>query len=133
MKDIIEFLSNNKFGSLATLGDDKPDVRPFEFVFHCEKGMFFYTAAESEITTQLEANPNICFCATDTNYNYVKVSGSVVFSDDYEDKVKILEHSKFAKNNFEESNLDKMKVFYLPHGYCKKHFHSDNKTIKDEF
>jgi uncharacterized pyridoxamine 5'-phosphate oxidase family protein len=133
MEDIIEFLNSNKFGSLATTIDGIPDVRPFEFVFYCEKGMFFYTSAKSEIETQLEANPHICFCATDSKYNYVKVSGSVVFSDDYEDKVKILKHSKLAKDYFEESNLDKMKVFYLAHGFCKKHFHKDEKTIKDEF
>lgn len=133
MKDIIEFLNQNKFGNLATCNSDKPDSRPFEFVFYCDRGMFFYASSDTELINQLKINPSLCFCATDSNYNYVKVSGSALFSDESEDKIKILEKSEFAKAMFHDSNLDKMKVFYVPHGKCIQHFHSDNKVITDEF
>jgi len=133
MKKIIEFLNQNKFGNLATCNNYKPDTRPFELVFYCDKGMFFYTSSDVDLTNQLITNPNICFCATDSNYNYVKVSGSVIFSVESEDKVKILEKSEFAKTIYNDSNIDKMKVFFLPHGKCMMHFHIDNKVITDEF
>jgi uncharacterized pyridoxamine 5'-phosphate oxidase family protein len=133
MKDIIEFLNQNKFGNLATCYNDKPDSRPFEFVFYCDKGMYFYSSTDTELMNQLKANPNICFCATDSSYNYAKVCGSVIFSEENDDKVQILEKSEFAKKIFNDSNLDKMKVFLLPHGKCMQHFHSDNKVITDEF
>jgi uncharacterized pyridoxamine 5'-phosphate oxidase family protein len=133
MKDFIEFLNNNKFGSLATNSYDKPDVRPFEMVYYSEQGMFFYTTVDSEVAKQLSENSNICFCATDQSYNYVKVSGSVIFSDKQEDKDKILKNSKFAQEIFHNLDISKMKVFYLEHGECKKHLHSSNETIKDNF
>lgn len=133
MKNISEFLDQNKFGNLATCNDDKPDTRPFELSFHCDKGMFFYAAADEKITNELEVNPNICFCATDPNYNYVKVNGSVIFSDNEDDKAKILEKSEFAKTVYNDSNIDKMKVFFLPHGKCMMHFRNDDKVITDEF
>ncbi len=133
MQKIFEFLNQNKFGNLATCENNKPDTRPFELVFHSDKGMFFYTSSDADLTNQLKTNPNICFCTTDSDYNYVKVKGSVIFSDDSEDKVKILEKSEFAKEVYNDSNIDKMKVFILPHGKCMMHFHIDNKVITGEF
>ncbi|MBP1925283.1 putative pyridoxamine 5'-phosphate oxidase family protein [Sedimentibacter acidaminivorans] len=133
MNKIIEFINQNKFGNLATCSNEKPDTRPFELVFHDDKGMFFYSSAEEELTNQLKQNPNICFCATDSNYNYVKVKGSIEFSENKDDKIKILEKSKFAKNIFSDSNIDKMKVFSLPHGKCMLHMHNDDNVIIEEF
>lgn len=133
MNEIIEFLNNNKFGSLATNSYDKPDLRPFEMVFYSDQKMFFYTTADSDVANQLGENSNICFCATDQSYNYVKVSGSVIFSDKQEDKDKILENSQFAKEIFKNLDISKMKVFYLEHGECKKHLHSNNQTIVEKF
>ncbi|MFA9377446.1 MAG: pyridoxamine 5'-phosphate oxidase family protein [Lachnotalea sp.] len=133
MEDIIKFLNINKFGSLATSGANKPDVRPFEFVFYCDRGMFFYTSASSELVKQLKENSNICFCATDSSYNYVKVNGTVLFSEEEDDKSKILEKSEFAKTIFKDQTLEKMIIFYLPKGNCIQHFHDNNKTITKEF
>jgi len=133
MKKIIEFINQNKFGNLATCNNDKPDTRPFELAFHCDIGMFFYSSAEDELTNQLKQNSNICFCATDSNYNYVKIKGSVKFSEDIDDKSKILEKSNFAKKVYNNSNLEKMEVFYLPHGKCMLHMHNDDNVIIKEF
>lgn len=133
MKDIIEFLNKNKFGGLATSTNQKPDLRPFELVCICDTNLFFYVSADSDLSSQLKNNQDICFCATDENYNYVKVSGKVEFSDKQEDKKMILENSKFAKDNFNESNWDKMEVFYLAHGTAKYHLHNEAKTMDATF
>lgn len=133
MKDIIAFLNQNKFGSLATIASNKPDVRPFEFVCYDDDGMFFYTDRESDVFSQLNENPTICFCATDSDYNYVKVSGSVSFCNDRKEKEKVLTFSAFAKDNFDPTTLAGMEVFHLSHGCCKQHFHSSNKTKTCEF
>ena len=133
MKNIIEFLNQNKFGNLATCTNNTPYTRPFELGFYCDRGMFFYTSCDEDLIKQLKTNPNICFCATDSNYNYVKINGSVVFSDDKSDKTKILEKSTFAKEVYNDSNMDKMQVFFLPHGNCMMHFHNNNKVTTHEF
>lgn len=132
MNEIISFLEQNKFGSLATCKDGKADVRPFESVFYCERGLFFYTSEGEDVYEQLKINPYICFCATDQNYNYAKISGTVSFSSSEEDKVKLISSSKFAKKVFAD-NKTGMKVFYLPHANCILHHHSDNSVIEEQF
>lgn len=133
MNEIITFLEQNKFGSLATCNAGKPDVRPFELVFHSDRGMFFYTSGGENLYEQLNANPNISFCATDQNYNYAKISGTVSFSSDENDKTKIISNSQFAQKAFANSTIDNMKVFFLPSASCILHYQADNRDIEWQF
>jgi uncharacterized pyridoxamine 5'-phosphate oxidase family protein len=133
MKEILDFLKENKFGNLATCEGNIPDTRPMEMVFHSEKGLFFYTSNGEDLAKQLKTNQNVCFCATAADYNYVKVKGAIVFSDEKEDKRKILENSVFAKKVFNDSNMETMLVFFLPNGKAMMHLHGENKVITDEF
>ena len=133
MKEIFDFLSKNKFGSLATCIEKQPDNRPIECVFTSEKGLFFYTTRGKDLAEQLNQNKNVCFSATDSEYNYVKIKGSVSLSDAKEDQQRILENSTFAKKVFAEDNLSSMLVFYLPHGTGMLHYHGDSKPISYEF
>jgi len=133
MEQIIEFLSQNKYGNLATCVGNQPDTRPMELVFHSDKRMYFYTSIGEDLASQLRDNPNISFTSTDQNYNYVKLRGSVEFSKEKQDKLKILENSTFANRVFNDSNLDSMLVFYLPHGKAMMHIHGENKPITSDF
>lgn len=133
MKEVLDFLKINKYGNLATSEENMPDTRPMELVFHSEKGLFFYTSTHEELAKQLRRNQNVCFCATDPEYNYVKIKGSVIFSDEKEDKQRILENSVFAKDAFNESNMENMLVFLIPSGKAMMHFHRGNKLTTHEF
>lgn len=133
MHEIIEFVEQNKYGSLATNNEGKPDVRPFELAFHCEQEMYFYTSSDEDVYEQLTANPDICFCAIDQNNNYVKISGTVIFSDSEDDKAKIAENSQFAKKIFPNSNYENMRVFYLLHASCMLHYYADNRVVEWKF
>jgi len=133
MKEIIDFLNKNKFGSLATCDGNKPDTRPFEVAYSSNEGFLFYVSSDTELSKQLKANPNICFCATDEKYDYVKVVGAISFSNKQEDKDKVLANSHFAKKVYASCGTDKMEVFYLPHGECMLHHHTDDNIIKKSF
>lgn len=133
MNEIIAFIEQNKYGSLATCNDGKADIRPFELVYYCDKGMFFYASEREDLYKQLKENPSISFCCTDSNYNYTKISGSVLFSLDENDKAKVIEKSQFAKEIYSSSNANEMKVFFLPHASCILHYHNDNKVIEWQF
>lgn len=133
MNEILDFVEQNSFGSLATCNGDKADVRPFELVYYCDKGMFFYASEQDDLYKQLKENPNISFCATDKNYNYTKISGSILFSEDEKDKAKVIEKSHFAKKIYSASNANQMKVFFLPHASCMLHYHTDNKVVEWQF
>jgi uncharacterized pyridoxamine 5'-phosphate oxidase family protein len=133
MNEIIEFTEKNKNGSLATCTGGKPDVRPFELAFYCDRGLFFYTSSDEDVYEQLKTNPYICFCAVDQNYNYAKISGTVTFSDIEDDKAQIAASSQFAQKVFPNSNFDKMRVFFLPHASCMLHYYADNKVVEWQF
>ncbi|KXL52968.1 pyridoxamine 5'-phosphate oxidase [Anaerotignum neopropionicum] len=133
MKEIMEFLKKNKFGNLATCNGNKPDTRPFEVAHIANEGLLFYVSADTELSKQLKENPNICFCATDEKYNYVKITGEISFSNKQEDKDKVLENSHFAKKVFESCGTEKMEVFYLSHGQGMLHHHIDDNIIKESF
>ena len=133
LNEIVGFIEQNKYGSLATCNGGKPDVRPFELVSHCDRGMFFYTSADEDVYEQLCANPNISFCATDQNKNYVKISGTVTFSNNEDDKAKIVADSQLAKEIFPNSDLDRMRVFYLPHASCLLHYYANHKAVEWQF
>lgn len=130
MNEIINFIEKNKYGSLATCNGGKSDVRPFELAFNCDRGMFFYTSSDEDVYEQLNVNSYISFCATDENFNYVKISGSVTFSNSEDDKAKIVANSQFARKVFPNSNLDNMRVFFLPHASCILHYYADNRAVE---
>lgn len=133
MNEITTFIEQNKYGSLATCSGGKADIRPFELVFHCDRGMFFYTSAGESLYEQLNENPYISFCATDQNYNYTKIAGTVSFSSDKDDITKIMAYSQFAQKVFANSNADSMKVFFLPHASCELHYQADNRVVEWQF
>jgi uncharacterized pyridoxamine 5'-phosphate oxidase family protein len=133
MQEIIDFLKKNKFGSLATIDEETIDNRPMEMVCHGQRGFYFYAATTSEVIKQLRANENICFCATDAEYNYVKIKGTAKLSAEKEDRQMILQQSAFAKENYDEETLDNMMVIYVPGGTAMMHTHKDNQLITDRF
>ncbi|MEA4973572.1 hypothetical protein SDC9_106586 [bioreactor metagenome] len=133
MKEIIDFLNTNKFGSLATCDGNKPDTRPFEVAYISDEGFLFYVSSDTELSKQLKANPNICFCATDEKYDYVKLVGAISFSNKQEDKDKVLANSNFAKKVYSSCGTDKMEIFYLPHGECMLHHHMGDNIVKEGF
>lgn len=133
MKEIFEFLSSNQFGNLATCTENQPDSRPIECVFTSEKGLFFYTTKGKDLAEQLNQNKNVCFTATDSAYNYVKIKGMISVSNEKEDQLSILENSNFAKQVFNNDNLSSMLVFYLPHGTAMLHYHGNHEPICHEF
>lgn len=133
MKETIDFLKKNQFGNLATCDGNKPDTRPFEVAHISNEGLLFYVSSDTELSKQLKSNPNICFCATNEKYDYVKVKGEIAFSTKQEDKEKVLANSQFAKKVYESCGEDKMEVFYLSHGQCMIHHHMEDNIIKESF
>ncbi|WP_312046073.1 pyridoxamine 5'-phosphate oxidase family protein [Anaerotignum sp.] len=133
MKETIDFLNKNKFGNLATCDGNKPDTRPFEVAHISDQGLLFYVSSDTDLSKQLKANPQICFCATNDKYDYVKVTGEITFSNSQEDKDSVLKHSHFAKKVFDAIGLDKMEVFKLNHGECMLHHHMNDNVTKESF
>lgn len=121
MNKIIDFLENNRYGNLATSVNDEPYVRPFEYGYKTDEGIFFYTSDNKGVYSQLKENPKVCFCSTDRDLNYVELHGNIKFTNNMEYKEKIIEKSNFAKQIYKNATNEHLKVFYIPHGQAVFH------------
>ncbi len=121
MEEIFDFLENNKYGSLATSKEEQPYVRPFEYGFKTDEGVFFYTSDDKEVYSQLQSNPRVCFCSTDKDLTYVQLKGDVKFTDEEKYKDLMLSKSRNARKIYETTDNSRLKVFYMPHGSVTMH------------
>lgn len=121
MNKIIDFLENNRNGNLATSVHNEPHVRPFEYGYKTDEGVFFYTSDDKGVYSQLKENPKICFCSTDKDLNYVELHGNIKFTNNMEHKEKIINKSNYAKQIYKDADNEHLKVFYMPHGEAVLH------------
>ncbi len=132
MKEITAFLNENKFGSLATCRGSSPDVRPLELLCSDDGKILFYLSDSSDAYREICKNSNICYCATDKDYNYIKVSATAKISDNVKDKQNVLTNSSFADKVY-QNDSQHMKVFELTEGTCILHRYMDDDVIKSSF
>lgn len=133
MNKIISFLESNKNGNLATSVNNEPHVRPFEYGYKNNNGIYFYTSDDKAVYSQLKENSKICFCSTDKDLNYVELHGNVTFSDNVVDKERIIDNSNFAKQTYKSANNEHLRVFYLPHGEAMLHSFKEGNTESMKF
>lgn len=134
MEEIINFLENHKYGSFATSDHGQPYVRPFEYGFKEDKGVFFYTSDDKGVYSQLQSNPKASFCATDENLTYVQLTGDVEFTEEEKYKNMMLQRSENAKKIYGTSDkLSELKVFYMPHGSAKMHNYESGYVCDEQF
>ena len=113
MEEIIKFLEENKYGSLATCSNGQPYARPFEYGFKTQEGIFFYTSNDKEVYNQIQENPKVCFCATDKGFTYVQLTGEAKFIEDQKLKEMMLKHSENARTIYKTADNPEFKVFCM--------------------
>ncbi len=131
MQEIIDFLGQHKYGSLATSVDGQPYIRPFEFGFATDEGMFFYTSDDKAVYSQLKSNPRASFCSTDEDLTYVQLTGNIEFTEKEEYKDTMIHKSVNAQKIYKTPDNHLFKVFYMPHGRAMMHRYEKG-YIKDE-
>lgn len=116
MKEVIEFLNANAMGSLATVKDNKPSVRPWGFMLEQDGKLWFCTANNKEVFNQLKQNPAIEFCSTSKENVTVRISGEITFSNDLNMKTTIINHCDLVKSIYQTPDNPIFEIFYLGHG-----------------
>lgn len=116
MQEATKVLNENRVGSLATVNEGKPQVRPFEFQFE-EKGKFYFcTANTKDIYKQLKAQPAIQFATTSKDYVTVRISGEIKFSNDLQIKERIISNNDLVRSIYRTADNPTFEIFYLEHG-----------------
>lgn len=114
-KEILEFITKNRVGYLATAEGSKPHVRAMGTYRADENGIIFSMQSPKDVYKQLVKNPEteICYWAEGTQ---VRVSGRMEEIKDARIKEEIVEARTFYKPGVEEHGLDYVGAFILKHG-----------------
>lgn len=117
MEKIIDFLTENKSGVLATSDDNKPHARP-QHVHLIKDGKFYFTTSnKKEAFKQLKNNPYIEFVVTTDDFTITRISGKVTFTDDLTEKQLVMDHAPLVKKGYETAENPTFEVFYLESGH----------------
>ena len=114
MNEVIKFLRENPTQYLATVGlDGKAKIRPFQFMIEEDNKLFFSTSNQKELFSEIKNNPSVELCISNEKFEWMRLRGDVVFSNDLEVKAKVIESSPLVKSIYKKADNPIFEIFYL--------------------
>ena len=111
---VTDFLIKSQVQYLATIGlDDKPKVRPFQFMLEDGGRLYFCTSNQKPVFKEIQKRPYVEFCASGANFSWLRLNGRVVFSKDLGLKARIQEASPIVKSIYKTPDNPTFEIFYL--------------------
>jgi len=111
---VTDFLIKSQVQYLATMGlDGNPKVRPFQFMLEEGGRLYFCTSNQKPVFKELQRHPYVEFCASGTNFSWLRLNGKVVFSKDLGLKARIQDASPIVKSIYKIPGNPAFEVFYL--------------------
>lgn len=133
MQAVIDFLSANPSGFMATVEGQQPRVRPFLFLL-AEQGRFYWCTGNTKpVFDQLKRNPLVEFSSSTAEPVWVRISGKITFSSDAALKQKLFKISPVVQNVYKSPDNPIFEVFYLEHGQASLADFSGQPARKFEF
>ena len=116
MKEIFDFLKKNPTGGFATINDNKPSVRPFQFMLEENRKIIFSTSNKKNVYKEMHKNPHVSFTSIGTNTKYIRIDGKVKFINDVSLKNKVLESNQIVKSIYKSGSNPDFEIFYFKNG-----------------
>ena len=116
MKDVIEFLKENPVGGFATVSDNKPNVRPFQFMLEEKGKLFFCTSNKKNVCKEIQNNPYVAFTSYAQNTKYVRINGKIKFINETGIKEKVLNSNQIVKTIYKSGSNPDFEVFFFESG-----------------
>lgn len=114
MQAVVDFLVQSEVQYLATVGlDGKPKVRPFQFMLEQDDKLWFCTSNQKSVFKEIQKQPYVELCASGENFSWLRLSGKVVFSQDFAVKEKVLQANPLVKSIYQRPDHPEFEVFYL--------------------
>ena len=111
---VTDFLIKSQVQYLATIGlDDKPKVRPFQFMLEEGGRLYFCTSNQKPVFKEIQKRPYVEFCASGPNFSWLRLNGKVVFSKDLGLKGRIQDASPIVKSIYKTPDNPAFEIFYL--------------------
>jgi len=113
MEQIMQILTENNIGYLATVEDGNPRVRPFGFGFEEDGKYFFCTNNIKDVYTQLKKVPYVEYSVTSKSMVTVRIRGKIEFTKDINAKEKMIDASGIVKSKYKTATNPIFEVFYV--------------------
>jgi len=114
MQDVIKFLKDNPVQFFGTVGlDDRPKVRPFQFMIKKDGKLYFCTSNQKSVYNEMKKNPYVEICSSSPQFSWIRLSGKVVFSSDIKIKKEIIENSGLVKSIYKTADNPAFEIFFL--------------------
>lgn len=113
MNEVVKFLQENPVQYLATISrDGKPKCRPFMFCFEKDGKLWFCTNHTKDVYKDLQENPNVEVCISNSAYAWIRLHGKAVFKQDQDAKIRCMENP-IVKSQYQTPDNPIFEVFYL--------------------
>jgi len=114
MNDVVKFLTENPVQYLATVGPDgRPKARPFQFMFEEAGRLYFCTSNRKDVFAQIKKQPYVEITTSSPKFQWIRLSGKVVFSNDQDIKRKIIEGNDLVRRVYKTAENPVFEIFYL--------------------
>jgi uncharacterized pyridoxamine 5'-phosphate oxidase family protein len=111
---VVDFLVQSKVHYFATIGlDNKPKVRPFQFMFEEGGKLYFCTSNQKKVFKEIQNNSYVEISGCQENSSWIRLNGKVVFSEDLTLKQKVLDTSPLVKSIYETADNPSFELFFL--------------------
>ena len=114
MNEVVKFLEENSVQYFSTVGlDNKPKVRPFQFMLEDGGKLYFCTNSEKDVFKQMENNPYVEVCVSNPKFAWMRLKGKAQFSNDMAIKEKVINSSPLVKSLYKTADNPIFEIFYL--------------------
>lgn len=116
MKKILDFLEETKTFYFATVDGNSPRLRPFGFFMQHNGKLYFGMGKHKATFMQLQSNPNVEICTTNTKYQWIRIRGTVIMDDSKEAQKAAFIAMPMLKQIYNEETGNTMGLVYLDGG-----------------
>lgn len=114
MEEVVKFLKESTVQYFSTIGlDGKPKVRLFQFMIENDNKVLFCTSNQKSVYKEMKNNKFVEVCSSNEKFEWLRLSGEVVFISDISVKNKVIESSGLVKSIYKTGNNPIFEVFYL--------------------
>ena len=129
IQTVVDFLVESKVHYFSTIGlDNKPKVRPFQFMFEDEGKLYFCTSNQKKLFKEIQNNAYVEISSCKEDFSWLRLNGKVVFSSDLMLKQKVLDKSPLVKSIYETADNPSFELFYLDQAHAFIDDFSQNPT-----
>ena len=112
MREICDILRECEIYYLATIDKNRPKVRPFSTIDIYNNRLYILTGSNKDVSKEIQRNNRVELCALMDEENWIRVSGTLIISDDEDAKKCVLESNPHMKKSFRATD-ETLEVLYF--------------------